>query len=170
MFKVIWDQEKHKQLTKSILEKSSFQLLSKSDGLEEGYIGIMCEDSDINHIKPILKEIEFEKAQMVFQTTDGWVQIHIHKIAYLESFKDEVEMHMIQGQTELIKQPLYQIEQLLEPYQFVRIGKSFIVNLRKIKYIRLAYNAKLEIELTNGKLVYVSRSYVSKFKHALGIK
>ena len=170
MFKVILDQEQHKQLTEKIKSNTSFKIIDNHDGLNDHEIGIICEEKDIELIKPILKEIEFEKAQMVFQTVEGWVQIYIHKITYLESFGDEIEMHMVNHDKEIIKQPLYQLEEILEPYQFARIAKSFIVNLRKVRYIKVTYNAKLELELTNGDKIYVSRSYVSKFKHALGIK
>lgn len=170
MFKVIWDQEKHKQLSETIKSDDTFKMITDKDGLAEGQIGILCEEDDIEQIKPILKEIEFEKAQMIFQTQSGWIQVHIHKVSYIESFGEDIIMHMINHDKEEIKQPLYQLESVLEPYQFTRIGKSYIVNLRKIRYINLTYNAKLELTLTNGDIVYVSRSYVSKLKNALGIK
>ncbi len=170
MFKVIWDQDQHKQLTEKIKSNTSFKIIDHHDGLNDDEIGILCEGKDIELIKPILKEIEFEKAQMVFQTAEGWIQVYIHKVTYLESFGDDIVMHMINHDKEEITQPLYQLEEILEPYQFARIAKSFIVNLRKVRYIRVTYNAKLELELTNGDKIYVSRSYVSKFKHALGIK
>ncbi|MFA6801273.1 MAG: LytTR family DNA-binding domain-containing protein, partial [Acholeplasmataceae bacterium] len=117
-----------------------------------------------------LKEIEFEKAQMIFPTSEGFLQVYVHKISYIESFGEDIVMHMMNKDTEMIKKPLYQIETLLKPFQFSRIGKSFIVNLRNIRYIRVTYYAKLELELLNKDIVYVSRSYVSKFKDALGIK
>lgn len=170
MFKVIWDQEKHKQLSSKIKSSDSFKLMTSTDGLKDGEIGIICEEKDIELIKPILKEIEFEKAQMVFQTSDGWVQVYLNKITYLESFKEDIMLHFINHDSEMIKQPLYQLENLLLPYDFIRIGKSFMVNLRKIRYIKMTYNAKLELVLTNGDTCYVSRSYVSKFKDALRIK
>ena len=69
----------------------------------------------------------------------------------------------------MIKQPLYQLEEILKPYYFVRIGKSFIVSVSKIKYIKTTINAKLDLELINGVHLEVSRSFVKKFKNALGI-
>ncbi|MFH1693452.1 MAG: LytTR family DNA-binding domain-containing protein [Bacillota bacterium] len=71
---------------------------------------------------------------------------------------------------QIIRQPLYQLEEILKPYHFVRIGKSFIVNISKIRYIRTAFNAKLDIELTTGTHLEVSRSFVKDFKNALGIQ
>jgi DNA-binding LytR/AlgR family response regulator len=67
-------------------------------------------------------------------------------------------------------QPLYQLEALLKPYHFVRIGKSFIVNITKIRYIRTGFNAKLDLELVTHEHLTVSRSFVSDFKNALGIQ
>ena len=78
-------------------------------------------------------------------------------------------MHTIH-ESQRIRQPLYQLEEMLKPYNFVRIGKSFIVNMNKIRYIRTGFNAKLDLELTDGTHLEVSRSFVNAFKSALGIR
>jgi len=44
------------------------------------------------------------------------------------------------------------------------------VNLSKIRYIRTTLNAKLDIELTSGIHLEVTRSFVKSFKNALGIQ
>jgi DNA-binding LytR/AlgR family response regulator len=170
MFKVIWDKDQHKQLSNTIKENKTFQILEDTDGLKKGQIGIICHTDDMQQLKPILDQLEFEKTLMLFPTHDGWVQILIHKIMFIESFKEDIEMHMVDQHVEIIKQPLYQLEKILKQYQFIRIAKSYIVNLRKIRYIRVTFNAKLACELTNGQIVYVTRSYVKKFKDAIGIK
>ncbi len=170
MFKVIWNQEKHKQVSEKIKSDNTFKILTSNDGLHDGEIGIFCDEKNLDKLKPLLKDLELEQLQMVFPTQKGWIQVHIDKVTYIESYGEDIMMHMVKKSTEEIKQPLYQLEHMLENHGFVRIGKSFIVNLRKIRYIHVTYNAKLQLELTNREIIYVSRSYVSKFKHALGIK
>lgn len=64
---------------------------------------------------------------------------------------------------------LYEIEERLNPNQFVRISNSEIVNLKKVQNFDLSFTGTICVELTNGTTTYVSRRYVSKIKKFLGI-
>lgn len=64
---------------------------------------------------------------------------------------------------------LYEIEGKLNPYQFIRISKSEIINLKKVKNFDLSFTGTICVELTNGMTTYVSRRYVSKIKKILGV-
>ena len=67
-----------------------------------------------------------------------------------------------------IKKPLYQIEENLD-YNFVRVSKSTIVNLRKIKRVAPSLRGMMFIELKNGLKDNISRKYMSDFKKALDL-
>lgn len=64
---------------------------------------------------------------------------------------------------------LYEIEERLNPYQFVRISNSEIVSLKRIKNFDLSFTGTICIRLSNGTTTYVSRRYVSKIKKILGM-
>lgn len=64
---------------------------------------------------------------------------------------------------------LYEIEERLDPYQFVRISNSEIINLKKVKNFDLNFTGTICVTLTNNTTTYVSRRYVSKIKKILGI-
>ena len=64
---------------------------------------------------------------------------------------------------------LYEIEERLNPNQFVRISNSEIINLKKVNNFDLSFTGTIRVELTNGAAAYVSRRYVSKIKKILGI-
>lgn len=64
---------------------------------------------------------------------------------------------------------LYEIEGKLNPSQFVRISKSEIINLKKVKNFDLSFTGTICVELTNGMTTYVSRRYISKIKRILGV-
>ena len=64
---------------------------------------------------------------------------------------------------------LYEIEERLNPNQFVRISNSEIINLKKVNNFDLSFTGTIRVELTNGTAAYVSRRYVSKIKKILGI-
>ena len=68
----------------------------------------------------------------------------------------------------LVKKPLYQIEESLDS-NFVRVSKTTIVNLRKIKRVAPSLRGMMFIELKNGLKDNISRKYLSDFKSALDL-
>ena len=68
----------------------------------------------------------------------------------------------------LVKKPLYQIEENLDS-NFVRVSKTTLVNLRKIKRVAPSLRGMMFIELKNGLKDNISRKYLSDFKSALDL-
>ena len=68
----------------------------------------------------------------------------------------------------LVKKPLYQIEENLDS-NFVRVSKTTIVNLRKIKRVAPSLRGMMFIELKNGLKDNISRKYLADFKSALDL-
>ncbi|WP_425524589.1 LytTR family DNA-binding domain-containing protein [Diplocloster hominis] len=64
---------------------------------------------------------------------------------------------------------LYEVEERLNPHQFVRISNSEIINLKQVNNFDLSFTGTICIRLSNGITTYVSRRYVSKIKKILGI-
>ncbi len=64
---------------------------------------------------------------------------------------------------------LYEMEERLNPKQFVRISNSEIINLKKVKNFDLNFAGTICVELVNGTKTYVSRRFVSRIKTILGI-
>ena len=68
----------------------------------------------------------------------------------------------------LVKKPLYQIEESLDS-NFVRVSKTTIVNLRKIKRVAPSLRGMMFIELKNGLKDNISRKYLADFRSALDL-
>ena len=66
------------------------------------------------------------------------------------------------------KQKLYELEELAMA-DFLRISKSVIVNLSKIKSLMPSMSGRLEAALFNGEKVIISRQYVNELKKRFGI-
>ena len=64
---------------------------------------------------------------------------------------------------------LYELEMKLGTY-YVRISKSMIVNLRKIRNVSAEPGGRMTAVLLNGERVIISRSYVKELKRRLGIQ
>lgn len=64
---------------------------------------------------------------------------------------------------------LYEIEERFKETSFIRVSKSFIVNLSKVGNIRSETNGRLIAELVNGEKIVISRQYVPLIKKKLGL-
>lgn len=69
----------------------------------------------------------------------------------------------------LLRLRLYELENRLDPQRFVRISHSEMVNLDQVRCFDLNLAGTICIRLTDGKVTYVSRRYVSKIKQILGV-
>ncbi len=64
---------------------------------------------------------------------------------------------------------LYEAEEKLGVYDFVRISNSELVNLKKVKKFDMSLSGTICVSMTDGTVTYVSRRYVKKIKQILGI-
>lgn len=67
-----------------------------------------------------------------------------------------------------INKPLYELEQQLSK-DFIRISKSSIINIKKIKHLEATFNGTMTIELETGLKEVITRNYRKQFKERLGI-
>ena len=93
-------------------------------------------------------------------------------LEFNDVFMLRVENKQVKVYTEnneyLIRKPLYQVEESLSG-DFVRISKTTIVNLKKIKRVAPSLKGMMFIELKNGLKDNISRKYLPDFKNALDL-
>lgn len=66
--------------------------------------------------------------------------------------------------TYAVRQRLYELEERLAPYRFVRISNSEIVNARMITGMDFSRAGTIRMSLRGGIETYASRRYVSKIR------
>lgn len=93
-------------------------------------------------------------------------QLHYHEILYLEALEDRVFAYTQSGVYE-IKRRLYELEELLRPYHFVRCSKAFIIHLLKVDSIYPALNGRYCARMVNGEDVMISRKYARTVKQRI---
>ena len=64
---------------------------------------------------------------------------------------------------------LYEVEERFSNTSFVRVSKSFIVNLRKVASIQTETNGRLIAQLVNREKIVISRQYVAQIREKLGV-
>lgn len=67
------------------------------------------------------------------------------------------------------RQKLYEVEDMLDGGDFLRISKQVIVNIKKIKSISPAGDSRFQATLINGENVIISRQYVPALKERFGL-
>ena len=68
-----------------------------------------------------------------------------------------------------MRQRLYELEERLDPRQFVRISNSEILNIRKASSFDMSLSGTILVTLTDGSSTYVSRRYLPKIRKVLGV-
>jgi len=94
--------------------------------------------------------------------------VALKDIYYFESVDNKTFFYTKEDVFET-KSRLYELCEKLANTSFIRISKSTIVNLRKLKNIKRSAGARLEAELVNGEKLMVSRQYVNDIKNKLGV-
>ncbi|MBR6150411.1 MAG: LytTR family transcriptional regulator [Lachnospiraceae bacterium] len=91
------------------------------------------------------------------------MRLSVDEVIYVEAFGKDVEIHTSQG-TYYAGDRMYQLEELLDPQEFLRVSKSVIISRKHVKKIRASLSMKYVLTLTNGVLVDVTRSYYGDFR------
>ena len=118
------------------------------------------------------------KAMSILESDDSNEMLAVKRgsdialLEFSEIFMFRVEDKQVNVYTEnqeyFIKKPLYQVEEALTS-DFVRISKTTIVNLKKIKRVAPSLKGMMFIELKNGLKDNISRKYLPEFKRALDL-
>ena len=141
-------------------------IIEKPQAGEEEHIIVKC-----HNINPeLLNALNKFKSQGNFLVANIGNEIHRVSpmdIFYIETVDNKTFFYCVRDVYES-KQKLYELEEL-QISDFLRISKSVIVNLSKIKSLVPALSGRLEAILINGEKVIISRQYVNELKKSLGI-
>lgn len=110
-----------------------------------------------------------EQTQRVVVKEQGEIKIiPLDKILFLEAADDYVKVHTKEKYF-LKYQTMARFEQQLPAQQFIRIHRSYIVNVSFVNKIELLEKEQYTVLLNNGQNVPVSKSGYAKLKTFLGI-
>ena len=98
---------------------------------------------------------------IVVQNDKGSFKVAVNKLHYVETYKRNLLLHTDDGDVICYKN-MKEMEKELSPYGFFRCHVGFLVNLAFVKNVE-----KLDVELTSGETVYVSKPKRKEFMEAL---
>lgn len=140
---------------------------------------ILCEKQELEHpevtiayremTEDITRVAEFVRSvdrTVVCKKESEEIAVPVSDIFYVESVDKKAFVYC---ESEVFQSGfrLYELENILMQAGFVRISKSALLNLEKLKGVKSLVNSRLEAILTNGERVCVSRKYLKDIKEAL---
>jgi len=113
-----------------LLKPYSFERFLKAVNKAQEYLAIL----EKNKTVPAAEEISFSSKFIFVKSDYKLVKIEIAEIQYIESLKDYVKI--VVGEKPVVTlSSMKSIEEKLVAPDFIRVHRSFMVNLRKIRYI-----------------------------------
>lgn len=144
-------------------------IIENSD-IKETIINIECNKTDENIIKLIsfIKNINNSEKKIIGISHGETYCLDQNKILYFETVDRKTFCYTEDGVFE-VGMRLYEIDEKYEDTSFLRVSKSFIVNLNRVKSVKPEFDGKMLATMDNGEKIYISRQYVSVFKKKIGI-
>lgn len=89
-------------------------------------------------------------------------------VLFFESVDNRTFLYTVKDVME-VKLRLYELETFLSEKDFIRISKSQIVNINKIKALKPELNRTILATMCNGEQLYISRKYVKAIRNVLAV-
>jgi len=113
-----------------------------------------------NDSSPYLHRLMVKSKEQIFV-------ISAADIEWLESAGDYVYVHA-SAQKHLVRETMTSLEQRLDPARFIRIHRSALVNLQKVKSLRPTEHGDYDLFLSSGVKLKLSRTYWEHFQKVFG--
>lgn len=134
---------------------------------EDTVITIKCREKSA-YIDRLVAAVYMVDRQIMVARDGEILPLDLEKVLYMESVDGRCFVYT-QEEVYETGSRLYELEQQLGPYLFVRANKSSIVNLKKIQSIRTYVNRRLLLTMENGEQLIASRQYAENIKRLLGV-
>ena len=120
-------------------------------------------------LRRLLKDVRAEPnylRRIPVKSARGMTFILTESIDWIGSAGHYLEVH-VGHDTHLVREQLSRLEAKLDPERFVRIHRSAIVNLDRVKSLRPLFNGDHIVVLVNGQELNLSRTYHEKLMELL---
>jgi two-component system, LytTR family, response regulator len=120
-------------------------------------------------LKQLIENMSQETAfleRLIVRTKGRIFFLDVSEIDWIEAAGNYVKLHTA-TENHLIRSTMKSMAEKLDPKDFIRIHKSSIVRLDKIKHIQPWFNGEYIVTLYNNEKLTLSRSYRKNFKDLL---
>ncbi|MBO5352224.1 MAG: LytTR family transcriptional regulator DNA-binding domain-containing protein [Lachnospiraceae bacterium] len=117
-------------------------------------------------IREIVTFVKTRQGQLTGVQEGRQFEVPVPDVCYIEAVDNKVFLYT-QKQVYETRQKLYELEELLKEKYFLRVSKSMLLNLLKVRSIKPALNGRFLAVLLGGEEIIISRKYVPELKAAL---
>lgn len=117
-------------------------------------------------VKEIVTFVKSRQGQLTGVVEDKQYEIPVVDVHYIEAVDNKVFIYSV-NQVYETRQKLYELEEILKEKYFIRVSKSLLLNLMKVKAIKPGLNGRFMAVLQSGEEIIISRKYVPELKKAL---
>ncbi len=139
--------------------------LTKIEQDKPEYIEIFCH-AVTDEVREIVAFVKSRQGQLTCTADERQYEVAVGDILYVESVDNRGFIYT-KAKVYETRQKLYELEELLAEKHFLRVSKSVLLNLMKVRAIRPALNSRFTAELITGEQVVITRKYVPELKKAL---
>lgn len=143
-------------------------------------VKIKCKQENYNEFKKMFEaygfevsndaEYYFEQIEYNFDTIlsfddrgDSYF-IKLNEVYIIQANDYKNTIILKDGTSKYINEKLYEFEDENYREVFLRVNKSQLVNVEFIRKVSPVFNSRLKLTLSNYEVVYVSRTYLHKFR------
>lgn len=105
--------------------------------------------------------------RLTIRQTGRTILLPTDEVDWVETYGNYLKVHAGR-ESHLIRGTMQQLEARLDPEKFVRVHRSALVNIEKVKEIYPRSNGDQDLVLHDGRQLVLSRNYRDKFLSLLG--
>lgn len=141
------------------------RIIEQTEGLPQVIIKCRKIDDEVIRLK---KHIELFDKKLQAKKENELYFVPSSDVLYFESVDNRTFLYTEDNVLE-VRQRLYELELILSDKDFIRISKSQIVNINKIKTLKPELNRTILATMCNGEQLSISRKYVRAIRAMLSI-
>jgi two-component system LytT family response regulator len=107
--------------------------------------------------------------QLVVKSAGRVSFVKVPEIDWIEAADYYAALHAGPS-THMLRRSMSELEQELDPAVFCRIHRSAIVNLNRVRALKLSEDGEYEVQLENGLRLRLSRRYRKHLQSRLGLR
>ena len=138
----------------------------KQIGPGEQELVLICCRAVTEEVREIAAFVKSRQGSLSGVLDEKQYEVPVSELYYIESVDGKTFLYTKEKVYETGYR-IYELESLLRPKHFLRVSKSMLLNLMKIRSIQPALNGRFSAVLQSGEEVIISRSYVKDLKSAL---
>lgn len=140
----------------------------ENEKVNEIKVTILCKRKT-DFVTNIVKKLSSIDISINAKLNDSYIKIKLDEIYYIDTVDNRTYVYC---EKEIFENnmKIYELEKMLEGTSIVRVNKSCLLNIDKLRSVKAQINGRLLATLSNNEKIIINRSYVKEIKRRVKIK